>query len=175
MFQSTPPRGRRLFPLSGPSSTGKFQSTPPRGRRHGEMGRETEDRCFNPRLREGGDAPGETAVRRVPKFQSTPPRGRRRGPAGYKLCQGFVSIHASAREATQPADPDAVQRFMFQSTPPRGRRHTDPQLWTYLANVSIHASAREATRKTNRPAAIAVFQSTPPRGRRRPWAGKWHT
>ena len=56
------------------------------------------------------------------QFQSTPPHGRRQHRAGA-VCRGErVSIHASAREATQVEE--AVATFN---------------------KVSIHASAREAT------------------------------
>ncbi len=56
-FQSTPPRGRRplIFVLS--TNTGRFQSTPPRGRRPFVQTDVRRRSDFNPRLREGGDAP----------------------------------------------------------------------------------------------------------------------
>jgi len=103
-------------------------------------------RCFNPRLREGGDDvlvdpyAGATAG-----FQSTPPRGRRpsggraagaHGRFNPRLREGgdtpvnlgdrahVVSIHASAREATG-----------------------NPLILYRLEHVSIHASAREATQR----------------------------
>ena len=76
-------------------------------------------------------------------FQSTPPRGRRPTPPGRAVRCREVSIHASAREATQTRASAAVHH-LFQSTPPRGRRP---------------AGASGAPRGR-------VFQSTPPRGRR---------
>ena len=57
--------------------------------------------------------------------------------------QGMVSIHASAREATEST---GVQ--------------------TTHCKVSIHASAREATIRPIDPFEVRGFQSTPPRGRR---------
>ena len=146
-FQSTPPHGRRRCPTAGMRGCGSFQSTPPHGRRlpsalHGcghmqfqstpPHGRRpsrdwiqsaASSAGFNPRLRTGGDGP---------LFVGDTPR------AG-------VSIHASAREATDD----------WQSPP----RYTE---------VSIHASAREAThsRLLCRRGEYQ-FQSTPPHGRRR--------
>ncbi len=188
-FQSTPPRGRRLrsatIPVSvvsihasareattrsaTPSRAATFQSTPPRGRRP--------------------DFPD--AARRYLEFQSTPPRGRRPGRHRRGLRARAVSIHASAREATQPADAVVGARGGFQSTPPRGRRPSwstrpsrsssrfNPRLraggdvagrdgYQPPGDVSIHASAREATIRTRECSAPWLFQSTPPRGRRRP-------
>ena len=56
------------------------------------------------------------------KFQSTPPRGRRRARVVLSGVAPVVSIHASAREATN-----------------------NPSTYARPVNVSIHASAREAT------------------------------
>ena len=100
LFQSTPPRGRRLISSSVMVRSSMFQSTPPRGRRrncrhsfgsgdgvsiHASAREATAFvliHCspslgFNPRLREGGDA--------ISFISSS-----------YLN----VSIHASAREAT---------------------------------------------------------------------------
>ena len=79
----------------------------------------------------------------------------------------MISIHASAREATEAKDTKLLTVDLFQSTPPRGRRPRDtlkesadncnfnPRLreggdfprWLLsdLFVISIHASAREAT------------------------------
>ena len=123
MFQSTPPRGRRRARrdrcAAGPKVsihasareatwTCRIQAMP--------------GICFNPRLREGGDATG--------------------GPG---CCATFyVSIHASAREAThRPAAVDIPgKRFN-----PRLREGGDAKNKPTSGNsgVSIHASAREAT------------------------------
>ena len=75
-----------------------FQSTPPRGRRPVRAAGLYPACHFNPRLREGGDL-----VLWLPA-----------------LCFA-ISIHASAREATQSLC-RSCQRLLFQSTPPRGRR-----------------------------------------------------
>ena len=101
--------------------------------------------CFNPRLHEGGDTKLQRARLLRLMFQSTPPRGRRRQLDGLLDATGLlVSIHASTREATQPANQFAVVE-LFQSTPPRGRR-----LRAYIQAMQVE-----------------LFQSTPPRGRRR--------
>ena len=75
---------------------------------------------FNPRLREGGD---HRAVDQHHQLQRFNPRLREGGDRllTMKIYRFRVSIHASAREATQPA---AFAHFhrAFQSTPPRGRR-----------------------------------------------------
>ena len=101
-FLSTPPRGRRLNDPLVEEIVIQFLSTPPRGRRRRVAKSEATRTGFYPRLRAGGD------------LQSVSRRAKLRR----------VSIHASAREATERIDP----------------------LWP-LAVVSIHASAREATKK----------------------------
>ena len=78
----------------------------------------------------------------------------------------YISIHASAREATPEAYTKRPRKKAFQSTPPRGRRLTRPILSQRICYfnprlreggdirignrntselISIHASAREAT------------------------------
>ena len=56
--------------------------------------------CFNPRVREGRDAPQPLCYCNDRLFQSTRPRGTR--PTGRRHAQPapYVSIHASARDAT---------------------------------------------------------------------------
>ena len=145
-----------------------FQSTPPHGRRH--LVSESVERksykvsihasareatrlrsggalciaCFNPRLRTGGDVCPPCWHSYVILFQSTPPHGRRQHTPPTKITRSFVSIHASAREAT----------LMLLSTYPSLLRF-NPRLRTGgdrgavglspCWQVSIHASAREAT------------------------------
>ena len=57
-----------------------------------------------------------------------------------------ISIHASAKEATQ-----RIKRFSmlsrFQSTPPRRRRRYEISELKKMFGISIHASAKEATVK----------------------------
>ncbi len=108
----------------------------------------------------------------------------------YRPSHHYISIHASAREATIGESASDFTAVIFQSTPPRGRR-LRLNVWQSTADdISIHASAREATRVVppvscraplnfnprlreggdctgTRPGGWCyVFQSTPPRGRR---------
>ena len=78
-----------------------FQSTPPRGRRRTGHPFPSRTGDFNPRLREGGDQ-CDILINRLSceLFQSTPPRGRRRISVPCSSQILFISIHASAREAT---------------------------------------------------------------------------
>ena len=76
-----------------------------------------------------------------------------------------ISIHASAREATSKPGVFSA-RFIFQSTPPRGRRQAGYVLPKDATEISIHASAREATSASFGLFPFTEFQSTPPRGRR---------
>ena len=81
IFQSTPPRRRRLHWFKLEWIDKRFQSTPPRRRRRNPASLLRSAMNFNPRLREGGDNnDGET--------DNTP----------------VISIHASAREATEPSE-----------------------------------------------------------------------
>ena len=122
-FQSTPPRGRRPpFRWHSPQ-TRRFQSTPPRGRRQSApwMQFDRDLKNFNPRLREGGDdAPNAV------------------------LTQIFISIHASAREATYLSDEDKARIIIsiHASAREATKSRHGPALLLY---ISIHASAREAT------------------------------
>ena len=125
------------------SQQSEFQSTPPRRRRHP---------MFRP-------------ISCIKKFQSTPPRRRRLCSPSFSFFPKFISIHASAKEATgnilsvekmkkfQSTPPrrrrqmllfHLLYNFQFQSTPPRRRR---PFFATPSAHffISIHASAKEAT------------------------------
>ena len=100
----------------------EFQSTPPRRRRPGTTLIINNVEHFNPRLREGGDFHPFPFPHPQKIFQSTPPRRRRRwrysvkkhkgnfNPrlreggdwyAAYSLAYRLISIHASAKEATQ--------------------------------------------------------------------------
>ena len=112
---------RRLMCLY--SSAIVFQSTPPHGRRLRRHALPLAPRCFNPRLRTGGDRIGKAMnswligfnprlrtggdpVTLYPaelsaEFQSTPPHGRRLKHLSVDFALFIVSIHASAREATE--------------------------------------------------------------------------
>jgi len=153
------------------------------------VGRETEDECFNPRLREGGDCSRSP----VPPLRvSFNPRLREGGDMGRWAGKRRtdVSIHASAREATRQARPlcggsqsfnprlreggdvdlpdTSYARDLFQSTPPRGRRRN--RRTRMLCNVlCFNPRLREGGDTPTRSCGHTwqTFQSTPPRGRRR--------
>ena len=124
LFQSTPPHGRRLLPVWRANIPSLFQSTPPHGRRHcSDQPAFSMFRCFNPRLRTGGDFVPPGAPAHSGCFN---PRLRTGGDAH---CAG--TVHLSPR------------RFN-----PRLRTGGDLEgvtLDVTLKTVSIHASAREAT------------------------------
>ena len=122
----------------------RFQSTPPRRRRRTvDIVVDIVDNHFNPRLREGGDEKDSVKVGESFEFQSTPPRRRRPSKCKHRLTVFFISIHASAKEATSMIALDKLLSI-FQSTPPRRRRQ-----WTDC----LYSSGQR-------------FQSTPPRRRR---------
>ena len=98
-FQSTPPRRRRQCDPPHYDMDTVFQSTPPRRRRLHTWDGHSLLQHFNPRLREGGDAAGVCV---------------------YIIL--MISIHASAKEATELLDTSCHQLI-----------------------ISIHASAKEAT------------------------------
>ena len=80
------------------------------------------------------------------QFQSTRPRGTRQSKRKVQDLL-LVSIHASARDATN-ARPEFQINNMFQSTRPRGTRRAYPRPFLIMTPVSIHASARDATTLT---------------------------
>ena len=148
--------------------------------------------CFNPRAREGRDAPGVAPVSAVCTFQSTRPRGARppvdaaahqvpglfqstrprgarpaRGRQAGRACR--VSIHAPARGATASS---ATRPSRMASFNPRAREGRDARFghrWVQWVTVSIHAPARGATSQPRqRDLGYVWFQSTRPRGARLP-------
>ena len=143
--------------------------------------------AFNPRVREGGDSVSPRSCVLIFTFQSTPPRGRRLDLEYDPDIDDYVSIHASAREATgdQAVLGVIVQVSIHASAReatrrlgrcrgsacfnPRLREGGDRSRAWHAAQirVSIHASAREATHFVSSRSRISEFQSTPPRGRRR--------
>ena len=120
---------------------------------------------FNPRLREGGD---RNIKQSRLYYQHFNPRLREGGDIllGFVYFSLFISIHASAKEATGTSLV-TYEAQIFQSTPPRRRRqsafillltNTDfnprlreggdpvPGVFPFLPDqISIHASAKEAT------------------------------
>ena len=140
--------------------------------------------CFNPRPREGGDAPASTTGAGTTGFN---PRPREGGdtptPAGgtgmtvsihapakgatYALPRprrGLgVSIHAPAKGATYAHGVTYTKAAAFQSTPPRRGRPAPQAVQRQRLQVSIHAPAKGATAAIGANAELHLFQSTPPR------------
>ena len=191
-FQSTPPHGRRLMlVLPTAVNSNEFQSTPPHGRRrppsklqsvrrhvsiHASAREATsqsrmsasQTRCFNPRLRTGGDLPrlqcGALVILSFnPRLRTggdnpaapatTPdarfnPRLRTGGDAWAAVRSGCTATGFNPRLRTG-GDLSLVRgasaRETFQSTPPHGRRPEPHDKMHRARGVSIHASAREAT------------------------------
>ena len=188
LFQSTPPRGRRLCRISGCVQSGIFQSTPPRGRRLSKNGK------YNFCVEISIHASAWEATSFLPGFRPKSYISIHASAWEATKTQQFcvivyvISIHASAWEATIPAQV-CCRIHAFQSTPPRGRRpcrsfpigaistfqSTPPRgrrLLLYKQDgvffcISIHASAWEATILSYLHILdFYGFQSTPPRGRR---------
>ena len=211
-FQSTPPAREATCSVARQVVATVFQSTPPA--REATDARRAHDgylrcfnprlrtggdtswaaarqlsECFNPRLRTGGDAHDALTADRMAVFQSTPPHGRRR----RALTQSYArSACFNPRLRTGGDRRPSVSGSPCVRFNPRLRTGGDArsQALRSTSVVSIHASAREATQVGRRShvdsgfnprlrtggdagsAAIdrgaAAFQSTPPHGRRRP-------
>ena len=188
-FQSTPPHGRRRRVVGVGQCLVLFQSTPPHGRRHSGLGCSPTVRAgFNPRLRTGGD---KAALYCRPQRTGFNPRLRTGGDRARRRIspkKQTVSIHASAREATNSkAHFAAVWGVSIHASAREATGLTIALL--AVSRVSIHASAREAM-PTRSPVAVIClgfnprlrtggdirpmcgsmkqrgFQSTPPHGRR---------
>ncbi len=100
-FQSTRPRGARLFSYVFPTPLNSFN---PRAR----VGRDAKvdlivdyNARFNPRARVGRDADLSDQSGVVVEFQSTRPRGARPAVPRVQHLDGIVSIHAPAWGATE--------------------------------------------------------------------------
>ena len=119
-FQSTRPRGARLFPFSRSRQSRRFQSTRPRGARPRQSRRLRSTRNFNPRAREGRDDFSQNLITYGEISIHAPARGATHG-CGEKENAPEISIHAPARGATD----DLIlctDVAAFQSTRPRGAR-----------------------------------------------------
>ena len=144
-FQSTRPRGTRRRPGMPQQSRNSFNPRVREGRDRDMCIQARDSTRFNPRVREGRDS-SILSTRSSPEtFQSTRPRGTRRDRLLHPLDMPPVSIHASARDATQYWPPVCAS-LMFQSTRPRGTRRR-ASCGSAGAQVSIHAAARSATRR----------------------------
>ena len=99
------------------------------------------------------------------KFQSTLPRRKRPVYDYDKLIARFISIHASAKEATLPLL--TIHVHLPISIHASAKEATFNSLESKNIDIiSIHASAKEATNSTCPLKAIPKFQSTLPRRKR---------
>ena len=162
-FQSTPPRGWRLYGQNIPVRSNRFQSTPPRGWRHDKPTHFLPYPNFNPLHREGGDPSSSRLPDASTTFQSTPPRGwRLRYMARMHCGSGFQSTPPRGWRLRYMARMHCGSGF--QSTPPRGWRQGFSDVLRGLAQISIHSTARVETDFTPNNPDLPEFQSTPPRG-----------
>ena len=122
-FQSTLPQGERLVSVTCLGTVGIFQSTLPQGERPPHPCTSSWHRYFNPRSRKGSDGNIHHHPVIYFRFQSTLPQGERQQAIKSLVIDGFISIHAPARGATQPSPPSPFQQSRFQSTLPQGERH----------------------------------------------------
>ncbi len=166
-FQSTRPRGTRPGGVRSMTAQMPFQSTRPRGTRLGFKLKYADQFVFQS-TRPRGTRRSMTSMSSIYLgFQSTRPRGTRlRHQGGDGACRG-VSIHASARDATQETFGEAAAGA-FQSTRPRGTR----PLHVYKAGVELtgfNPRVREGrdSSETGATSSRDAFQSTRPRGTRR--------
>ena len=192
MFQSTRPRGARLFLRIHYHMMQWFQSTRPRGaRRRNGIVYGAGENCFNPRARVGRDIDACLIFPMSGVFQSTRPRGARRFllQRRYILAGSFnprarvgrdpgidcSGIKVIGFQSTRPRG--ARQRWLhswqvppqFQSTRPRGARRQTLAFGKVASAVSIHAPAWGATFRYVFPLCnLGQFQSTRPRGARPP-------
>ena len=123
IFQSTLPRGERLYISFAPFNKKGFQSTLPRGERLQMFTNKLKFINFNPRSREGSDIFAKTFYVHI-----------------------FISIHAPARGATLIRSEWAHFNCDFN---PRSREGSDSCVRKNLTSViiSIHAPARGATER----------------------------
>ena len=141
-----------------------FQSTPPRGRRLLIQFRNLQKTNFNPRLREGGDFDSSRCSASTGISIHASAREATRSRI-WQHMRCYISIHASAREATIGSIKSTLG---FGNFNPRLREGGDPfsSIHHHPYGISIHASAREATIISSQTGSLSEFQSTPPRGRR---------
>ena len=186
LFQSTPPRGRRLdhhvrglHPFVSIHASAREATNVighpelrkycfnPRLREGGDpsLGFTCQpDSGFNPRLREGGDQrpctiqPG--AVRFNPRLREG---GDRVFSAGLRRSASF---NPRLREGGDSLQRNGSNFLKFQSTPPRGRRRTTARI--VIAGYMFQSTPPRGRRHAyDYDGGLTIlFQSTPPRGRR---------
>ena len=140
-FQSTHPRGVRLWMMHRASRSKQFQSTHPRGVRLSFWSSALRKLSFNPRTHEGCDRTVVKGSIKYYLFQSTHPRGVR-----------------------HPYQGTFYVTYKFQSTHPRGVRHClgVPPKYHHSFNPRTHEGCdRTKVKEFN---AAKEFQSTHPRG-----------
>ena len=115
LFQSTFPRGERLYLTTRNMRAAIFQSTFPRGERLRAYEYLYPPINFNPRSLVGNDEVSLSRTRSKPIFQSTFPRGER-----------------------PTSDPFLYTSSLFQSTFPRGERQIRAFVLSTPTGISIH-------------------------------------
>ena len=182
-FQSTPPRGERLFailrrnflvhvsihaPTRGATCCNGREVLPAGVSIHAPTRGATVIpqhtglfTSFNPRPHEGSDVRWHPWCSRRCCFNPRPHEGSDEGDALQWQLHG-VSIHAPTRGATHGADVYGHDGW-FQSTPPRGERQRDAS-GKSRADVSIHAPTRGATSSCLRISTISRFNPRPHEG-----------
>ena len=164
-FQSTLPRGERLFFDADLSAQEQFQSTLPRGERPIPMHRRNGSENFNPRSHEGSD-PAPSL--RMPQLFYFNPRSHE-GSDLYStssLWMEWISIHAPTRGATRTVSSPCFSSS-FQSTLPRGERPIYLHHLTFTARFQSTLPRGERQNVSSLFQVPTSFQSTLPRGERR--------
>ena len=142
LFQSTLPRGERLFTASKSVADLLFQSTLPRGERLDSPDfLRARARCFNPRSRAGSDILGFGNQRKGRCFN---PRSR----------AGSDNLRA----------PEIKASILFQSTLPRGERQEVRQWVTMATGFNPRSRAGSDEIDHTRPQGLSVSIHAPARG-----------
>ena len=165
MFQSTPPRGGRLWrPVILQADNG-FNPRPRAGGDEACWSPETGRTGFNPRPRAGGDFDDYELYYDDVVSIHAPARGATKSGGEYGS-RYVVSIHAPARGATRAQGCNDCHHCF--NPRPRAGGDAIEQDFHLPIPVSIHAPARGATppASTTPTTCKRVFQSTPPRGGR---------
>ena len=141
-FQSTLPRGERLYKCSWQLLHEYFNPRSREGSDYSADCSDLSDGYFNPRSREGSDINDANGSEGVSISIHAPARGATKG-SRFQSFRKFISIHAPARGAT---------RFNYAIY--------------FCFYISIHAPARGATLTEVVVKQLPLFQSTLPRGER---------
>ena len=142
-FQSTHPRGVRLYTIRNTQSINPFQSTHPRGVRPFDAIKLPSSVGFNPRTREGCDKRKMILYTRLYLFQSTHPRGVRL--TVLVRCKAVSSFNPRTREGCDHEYSGHTCHYTCFN--PRTREGCDKHYAPHdiEVRVSIHAPARGAT------------------------------